>query len=164
MNSKDVKKYENVILYLCEKSGGILEGKKKLAKLLYFVDFDMFEYKESMKSITGDSYKALQMGPVPVGFIDIVDRMNREGLLEKKEKEIGNGYAPVETFESKKVADTSYFSKDEMYILERVVSKYGKLNGKQLEDLTHGEAPWNGVKYGEKIPFELSFYRDTEFA
>ena len=33
------KKYKEVILCLAEKLGGEIKGKKKLAKLLYFVDF-----------------------------------------------------------------------------------------------------------------------------
>ena len=35
-------KYQQVIIYLCNKLGGGVRGKKKLAKLLYFVDFDFF--------------------------------------------------------------------------------------------------------------------------
>lgn len=161
---KNKEKYKSVILYLCEKLGGTLEGKKKLAKLLYFADFDMFEYMESMKTITGDNYKALQMGPVPNLFVNMIEELTKEGALEKTERVIGNGYSPLEVFKSTKKPDYQMFSEEEKYILDRVVSKYGKLNGKQLEDLTHGEAPWNGVKFGETIPFELAFYRDTEFA
>ena len=36
------KKYENAILYLTQKLGGEVRGKKKLAKLLYFADFDFY--------------------------------------------------------------------------------------------------------------------------
>lgn len=47
------RKYENVILYLiANMRDGMIHGKKKLAKLLYYVDFDRFEYKESMETIT----------------------------------------------------------------------------------------------------------------
>lgn len=57
------QKYENVILYLiANMRDGMIHGKKKLAKLLYYVDFDRFEYKESMETITGDSYKHRPMG------------------------------------------------------------------------------------------------------
>ncbi len=40
-------KYQEVILYLCQKLGGEIRGKKKLAKLLYFVDFDFYEKKDN---------------------------------------------------------------------------------------------------------------------
>jgi len=46
----DKKKYEQAILYLCSKwAGG--QREKKLAKLLYFADFDFFE--KNNQSITG---------------------------------------------------------------------------------------------------------------
>ena len=41
------KKYKNIILYFFSKLGGIIRGKKKLAKLLYFADFDFFEKYEN---------------------------------------------------------------------------------------------------------------------
>ena len=44
----DEQKYENVILYLiANMRDGMIHGKKKLAKLLYYVDFDRFEYQLS---------------------------------------------------------------------------------------------------------------------
>ena len=57
MFSEDIEKYKNAILYLCSKSSdSAIHGKKKLAKLLYFADFDRFEYEESMQTVTGDSH------------------------------------------------------------------------------------------------------------
>ncbi|MGB2632132.1 MAG: hypothetical protein WBC48_04425, partial [Minisyncoccales bacterium] len=53
------KKYQNAILYLCQKLKGEVRGKKKLAKLLYFVDFGLYE--KDQKSVTGDIYRALPM-------------------------------------------------------------------------------------------------------
>ena len=70
------KKYQQVILYLCKKLGGEIQGKKKLAKLLYFADFDFFE--KNQKPITGDTYKALPMGPVPVSFEKIISEMSEK--------------------------------------------------------------------------------------
>ncbi|PIP28519.1 MAG: hypothetical protein COX29_00820, partial [Candidatus Moranbacteria bacterium CG23_combo_of_CG06-09_8_20_14_all_35_22] len=45
----------------------------------------------------------------------------------------------------------SVFSEEEMKMLDRVIAKYGNLNGKQLEDLTHAEAPYSGTKLNEEI-------------
>jgi len=63
MSKISEKKYKDVILYLGEQLGGEIKGKKKLAKLLYFVDFDFYE--KFQKSLTGDVYKALPMGAFP---------------------------------------------------------------------------------------------------
>ena len=162
MSSKiNKEKYANVILYLCSKLGGEVRGKKKLAKLLYFVDFDLFEKTE--KSMTGDIYKALPMGPFPNSLRDITAAMADEGLLKIESIPENENYHPTELYTCLKDPDTSLFSEDEQEILDRVIIKYGHLNGKQLEELTHAEAPYNGTELHNEIPYELAYYRATDF-
>ena len=158
-------KYENVIIYLCSKLGGHVNGVKKLFKLLYYIDFDRFEYKESMKTITGTKYYAWKMGPVPdkETFKRVIDSLVKSGRLNETEEEIRGGYEPMKVYASVGEPDESVFSKDEKFILDRVISVYGNLSGKQLEALTHQEAPWIGTEQSNIIPFELAFYRGTNF-
>lgn len=152
------KKYQGVILYLAQKLGGEIKGKKKLAKLLYFVDFDFFE--KFQKSITGDTYKALPMGPFPITMEKIVaDMTNEDKIVIRLEKERAD-YNPTEVYKAKEKPEIS-FSKDEREILDRVALKYGHLTGKQLEDLTHAEAPYIGTAPNQEIAYELAFYRGT---
>lgn len=161
--SLNIKKYENVILYICQRLGGQVFGKKKLFKLLYYVDFDNFEYKETMHSITGDEYKAWKMGPVPQNFSEVLKRMQEEGKIEHAEVNMADGLCPTEVFRAKAQCDESVFSEDEKFILNRVIEKYGNLNGKQLEILTHAEAPYVATEPNGKIDYELAFYRGTDF-
>ncbi len=157
-------KYENTILYLCDAVGGSLRGKKKLAKLLYYVDFDRYEYNESEKSVTGDVYKAWKMGPVPQHFSKVIDNMEREGLMSIKEQEESPGYLPTSVYTAAKKPDLSVFDDDDLRIMQHVINKYGKLTGKQLEDLTHAEAPYIGTRPNDEIVYELAFYRGTDFS
>ena len=158
MLKKNDKKYQDIILYLAEKLGGEIKGKKKLAKLLYFVDFDFFE--KFQKSLTGDVYKALPMGPFPITMEKIlVDMAKKKMIIIKLEKERVD-YNPTEIYKAKEKVK-GIFSKDEQQILNRVVLKYGHLSGKQLEDLTHAEAPYIGTAPNQEIAYELAFYRGT---
>jgi len=161
--SLSTKKYENAILYLCKQQGGVLRGKKKLAKLLYYIDFDKYEYKESASPITGDSYRALPMGPVPNHFMEVISSLTTSGKLTVEQQEDSPGYNPTEVYTCSSDPDMSVFDDDEKKILNRVATLYGHLNGKQLEDLTHSEAPYVGTKLNEDIPYELAFYRGTDF-
>ncbi len=155
------KKYENVMLYLCHKLGGEVRGKKKMAKLLYFVDFDYYE--KTQQSMTGDIYKALPMGPFPVQMDVISSLMSKnKTLIVEKVLEV-DGYNPTEIYKSQEKPDMSAFSKDEVKILDRVILKYGHLTGKQLEDLSHNEAPYVGTKLNDEIYYELAYYRGTNF-
>lgn len=152
------KKYQEVILYLANNLGGEIKGKKKLAKLLYFVDFDFFE--KFQKSITGDTYKALPMGPFPITMEKVItDMVNEKKIIIKLEKARPD-YNPTEIYKAKEKSE-EIFSKDEQEILDRVVLKYGHLTGKQLEDLTHAEAPYIGTAPNQEISYELAFYRGT---
>lgn len=156
------EKYKQAILYLCYKLGKEIRGKKKLAKLLYFVDFDFFEKYE--KPITGELYKSLPMGPFPTNIEAILKSLEKEKRIVVKNENTGNGYNPTEVYISKDKADIKVFRESEIKILNRVVLKYGHLTGKQLEDLTHSEAPYIGTIPGKEIAYELSFYRGTDFA
>ncbi|MDP2586584.1 MAG: Panacea domain-containing protein [Candidatus Komeilibacteria bacterium] len=152
------KKYKEVILYLAEKLGGEIKGKKKLAKLLYFVDFDFFE--KFQKSLTGDVYKALPMGPFPITMERVLTDMAREEKITIKFEKVRADYNPTEIYRVKKKIEGN-FSKEEQQILDRVVLKYGNLSGKQLEDLTHAEAPYIGTAPNQEIAYELAYYRGT---
>lgn len=155
------EKYKQIILYICSELGKEVWGKKKLAKLLYFVDFDFFE--KNQKYFTGDKYKALPMGPVPVSLNAITKEMEREKMLKVEPIKEYDGFNPTEVYRCLKDPKVSVFSKEEKEILDRVIKKYGHLNGKQLEDLSHAEAPYSGTKLNDIIFYELAFYRGTDF-
>jgi len=153
------KKYQEIILYLAERLGGEIKGKKKLAKLLYFVDFDFFE--KFQKSLTGDVYKALPMGPFPIMMEKVLADMANKGKIDIKLAKVRADYNPTEIYRVKEKLEGN-FSKEEQRILNRVVVKYGNLTGKQLEDLTHAEAPYIGTEPNQEIAYELAFYRGTD--
>lgn len=158
----DKKKYQQAILYLCWKLKKEIKGKKKLAKLLYYLDFDYYERYQ--KFFTGEVYKKLPMGPFPVSLDEIATEMKKKGELDiERVKQYGEEYNPTEIYKALKGPDISVFSDDEKKMLDRVIKKYGNLNGKELENLTHMEAPYIGTEDKKEIPYELSFYRGTEF-
>ncbi len=154
-------KYQNAVLYLCRKLKGEVRGKKKLAKLLYFADFDFYE--KYQKSITGDVYQALPMGPVPSMLEEITSKMEDGGQLRITQVTEREGYNPTEVYSSIKDPDVSVFNDDEKEMLDRIVIKYGHLTGKQLEELSHSEAPYIGTELRMNIPYELAMYRGTDF-
>jgi uncharacterized phage-associated protein len=157
------EKYQEVILYLCQKLGGEIKGKKKLAKLLYFVDFD--NYEKNGTSITGDTYFARQMGPLPMALAEITKSMQKKGTLEIQSIEEYAGYAPTEIYRcTQECQKSTHLSTQEKQMLDRVVKKYGGLTGTQLQELTHAEAPFTSAKINEEVPYEFTYYRGTDFS
>ena len=160
--SIEQKKYRNAILYLCSKLRGEVRGKKKLAKLLYFADFDLYE--KSQRSITGDTYLAFPMGPMPFALEEITAEMAKENVLGIERIEEREGYNPTEVYSALAEPDLSVFDAEEKNMLDRIVLKYGNLTGKQLEELSHAEAPYIGTELRKEIAYELAFYRGTDFS
>ena len=157
------KKYQNTVLYLCRKLKGEVRGKKKLAKLLYFADFDFYE--KNQRSITGDTYKAYPKGPLPNALNEIIEGLLKTGKLEVSTvKEWGDEYAPTEVYKALAVPDESVFDPEEKKMLDRIAKRYGNLNGEQLAGLSHAEAPYTAAKPYEEIPYEFTYYRGTDFS
>src|SRR3989338_6380658 len=146
------KKYQQVILYLCQKLGGEIRGKKKLAKLLYFADFDFYE--KYQRPITGDVYKAYPKGPLPVALNEIIaDLAKKKALRVSTVQEWGKEYAPMEVYEGIAKPDLSVFEREEIKMLDRIVRRYGTLNGEQLAELSHAEAPYSATEPHQQIPY-----------
>jgi len=157
------KNYQESILYFCWKLGKEVRGKKKLAKLLYYLDFDYYE--KYQKYFIGETYKKLPMGPFPVCLEEVtVGMVKRKQLIIEKIDE-WDGYNPTEVYRISDKLNMSMFSFSvpEKKMLDRIIKKYGHLNGRQLENLTHSEAPYVGTEEKKTIPYELSFYRGTDF-
>lgn len=157
------QKYRTTILLLLKELGGSVRGKKKLAKLLYFVDFDFYELRE--KSITGDTYYARDMGPLGVKLQGQLEGMVQENLINMKEEKTSqhSDLEPTIVYRANITPDISVLSDEEVKMIKRVAKKYGQLTGKQLVDLSHSEAPYIGTERHQQIPYELSLYRGTEF-
>jgi len=155
------KKYQQVILYFCWKLNKEIRGKKKIAKLLYYLDFDYYE--KYQKYFTGEVYKKLPMGPFPISLEKITNDMLKKKQLAINKIEEWDGYNPTEIYRALEKPNTSLFSTEEKKMLDRIIQKYGHLNGKELESLTHSEAPYIGTEDKKEIPYELSFYRGTDF-
>ena len=89
--------------------------------------------------------------------------MAKKKLISIRQAKGNNGYFPTEVYEGLVKPDAAIFTTEEKQMLDRIVVKYGQLNGKQLGELSHAEAPYVGTKPGEAIPYELAFYRGTDF-
>lgn len=151
-------KFNQAILYLISKSPNkTLEGKKKLAKLLYFVDFNFFEAYE--KPFTGATYRALPMGPVP----DQLEQAIKNLSVSTKELSLYARKTGLENdavvFKATGKVSFELLSDQEKKVLNKVFNDYGNLSGSDLEVISHSEAPYNAVTKGEVIPYELAFYR-----
>jgi uncharacterized phage-associated protein len=152
---KDLAGLQSLILCLSEKAPNI--GITKLEKLMYLCDFEA--YSELGKSITGDTYKNFQLGPVPKHFVLAFEELVKQGKLKSETIPLGNGKTFNKITPNEK-CDEKAFSADEWRIIERVLRDHGNKNATELVKLTHDEDIWKLSKRNEEIPYFLADYRN----
>jgi transcriptional regulator with XRE-family HTH domain len=156
---ENIKKFEQVLLYLLSKVGSRPNiGQTALYKLLYFIDFDYYEKFE--EQLIGATYIRNTYGPTPISFAKIVKKMESEGkLVEVKSKYFDHDqtkYIPV------KEADVSKLSGKELKHIDDEIERLAHLSARQLSERSHKDTPWLVAKDKAVINYEHVFYRPEE--
>lgn len=160
MANLNYNKYQEAILYFLNHCNNRHLGKKKLLKLLYYLDFD--HYEKFGTSVTEDSYRKLQYGPVPVTVDPVMAQMSFRKVIRREvhhhtqgSKSYGqNRYWPTRD------ADLSVFLPSELGVLRSVAERCAEMTATAIEDATHKEAPWRLTKnIGDPIPYEYAILR-----
>jgi hypothetical protein len=142
------KKFTELVLYITSKlSNDQFLGGIKLNKVLYFSDFTAFGLLG--RTITGMDYQHLPEGPAPRAMYPIQQRMVQSGVLAIEPtpiyKHVQNRPKPL------RHAEMSYFSDQEIAIVDRWIERLRPLTGKQASDLSHDTFGWRTTIDGETI-------------
>lgn len=150
------EKFKQAVLFFAT-NGGWDVGKKKLAKLLYFTDFTLFELRK--QSLTEMEYTKQDYGPMPDPkiFYRALHVLENEGaiMVEKPNAK------KLEKIIPREEVNLKVFNDDEKQVLNQVLEKYRVENAGSLERLAQAEPPYKMVAYEEKIPYYLAFYRNS---
>jgi len=157
MPSFDKNKFKEVLHYIIFKCGNLdYIGKTVLYKLLYFSDFDYYEKFE--KYLTGESYYSLPHGPAPLHFDDMVKELKEEGLIKEiratYHNHVQNKYLSLSEPKLSKV------SAEEIKTVDKTIKKLCNMNATQVSAYSHSDMPWKATEPGEKLDYELVFYRN----
>jgi uncharacterized phage-associated protein/DNA-binding transcriptional regulator YiaG len=137
-------KIANIIKYFSDRIEYVF--KTKLNKLLFYADFGYF--KLTGYSMTGITYRAIQMGPVPAEYNLLYDKLTEDDLVILNQIPFSDGNYG-EALKGLHEFDESLFTADEINVLDAVVQKFGRLKTSDLVELCHQEAAWidnNGDK------------------
>ena len=157
----NAKKFKQVLHYIIDRTSSFDNvGKKVLYKMLYFNDFNYYELYE--EKLTGEVYAKLDHGPAPRDFDSIVDELKDEGKVEERDA-IYFG-KPQKRYLSLERPDVSCLSAVELQHLDDTISRYGKMNGTQIEALSHDDIPWKAAEPYQDLDYELVFYRSLEMS
>lgn len=152
-------KYRNAILYFAWHIDSNSLAKVKLMKLLYFLDFR--HYAQYGSSVTGDEYRRLDMGPVPIHAEAVLHTMEIDHSLVIRKRDIGypnpkSEYLPLVEY------DIRVFSPTEVEVLCFVTDGYGKESTSKLVQIAHSEAPWLETAPSATIDYRLALHSRSE--
>jgi len=136
--------FQNAILFFIEKGKHPTLGKVKLAKLLFFAD--MLSFKSFRKTITGEGYIKLPLGPVPENFDQTLLTMQLNKLINKPTNEFYTNYVS---------ANLELFTKQQKEILNLVLTMFKTHYTRDVVDISHKLLPWDTIELYEPISFEL---------
>lgn len=152
------KKFENLILYVCKESEADKAfGRTKLNKLLYFADFGHF--RDHGQSISGEEYMAIQNGPVPRAMKPVLVDMISSGDIREESIDIGARHPQMRPH-AVRDPDMSLFSASEKVYVDAVLSKYARMSGTELAEISHAEVGYKAAfarGKSEKIAYATAY-------
>lgn len=156
-----IPKFKNVLLYVLERCAGKPNvGETVLYKLLYFVDFNYYEVYE--EHLTGAQYRKLPFGPVPQKLDTIINRMIKEGQLQRVKTEY-HGFPQTRYLPLVK-PDLTHLRASEKETIDKVIQQMSDWSASAISSYSHMDMPWLASKEGEFIDYELAFYREPPFS
>lgn len=150
------KRLRELILHIADRAGtDDTFGKVKLAKILYFADFE--SYRLYGKAITGTKYVKLQNGPVPEDFFIALDEMESSGdLLLKREKYFAYDKHRVIACREPQL---EIFNGRDIALIDRLIDNFRNKTATEISNLSHGVA-WQSAELKAAIPYEAAILSD----
>ena len=131
----NARKAIEVMLYVAER----VRDMYSLLKIMYFAD--QKHLAKYGRLISGDSYIAMNYGPVPSGAYDIIKYVRGDGFftIDEPAKEAFQVQGR-ETILPLRRADTELLSDSDMECLDEAIKQYGSLSFKELRERSHDQA------------------------
>ena len=143
----DAKRQEETILFFGQQINNTYLGRTKLNKLLYYTDYEWIRNKGA--SITGETYVAMQFGPVPKHIKETLMRLEKAQAIRVEKAKIGN--YDRDRYIVLREPDLSIFTSEEVVHIHGVARRFEFWTAKQMSDLTHEDYPWQSARLGEEI-------------
>ena len=144
----------NIILYIAQKIQR--RDFHKIFKLLYFTDREFL--KEYGMPVTGDTYIAMEAGPVPSKTYDMFKMVRGDSYA--KDTEGLNAYFKVEKWmyiSPLQLPDMKAISPAEKEVVDDIVEQYGSLSYDEIKEKSHDIA-WRSTARDYPIAVENIAY------
>lgn len=135
------------VLYITNKSGDTYTA----LKILYFAD--RTHLGRYGRLICGDSYIAMDKGPVPSGVYDLVKQV-RNGKRDECNASASAAFTVIRnTIKSLRKANLDLLSESDIECLDETCNKYGHMTFRQFKTASHDSA-YKAEDHNSIIPLE----------
>jgi uncharacterized phage-associated protein len=119
----------------------------KLNKLLFYADF--IHYRLHSVSISGTKYVHVPYGPVPDGYLAIIELLEKEDVIRIDEEPFYQG----RVVSAKKEPDFASLPGSALQALEQVCDFFGNKSAKEVSEISHNEAGYKETEQGKPISY-----------
>lgn len=153
------EKFKMVLHYIINKCGfRNTVGRTVLHKLLYFSDFNYYELNE--ESITNESYRKLERGPVPIHFESAISELMDENKIRMGKRRLPCGKVMNRYF-SLKEPDID-LKEEELFVINKVIKDISHMNGKQIGEYSLYDEPVRLTADDDIIDYNLVSSRGSK--
>ena len=153
------EKFKMVLHYIINKCGfRNTVGRTVLHKLLYFSDFNYYELYE--ESITNESYRKLERGPVPIHFESAISELMDENKIRMGKRRLPCGKVMNRYF-SLKEPDID-LKEEELFVINKVIKDISHMNGKQIGEYSLYDEPVKLTADDDIIDYNLVSSRGSK--
>lgn len=154
---RQAQRFRELIVYVSLKSAADPNfGAVKLNKILYHSDFRSFE--RFGVPLTGVRYFRLPQGPAPKKLIHARRQLVEEGALALEMVELPGGYVQHRTI-ARRSPIMSFFTDDEIALVDEVIEELWAQNAKEVSDATH-DVRWRVLQHKDAMPYEFAYLSD----
>jgi len=132
-----LEKAENMILFFSEK---LKPFKTKMNKLLFYADF--LHFRKTCFSISGLTYKAIQMGPVPKNYGGLYDQAMENQYVSTEIHDFGEYRGKQFKPTNQKVFKEGLFSDSEKETLHTITEFFKQTTVSTIIEMSHEEEGW----------------------
>ncbi len=158
----DQEKYLNALLYFISECGNEKLGKTKLNKLFYYLDF--ISYRDRNKSVTGETYIHLPMGPFAISLEKKIIGTAKEKKIIRVKKEQSKKFRNRDRYEPVGVPNMEVFDEYEKKLLGYLCKEFKEWSTDQMIAQTHSEAPWVFSDVQKELDYknadDIEFFRE----
>ena len=156
MFNKD--KYKSLVHYICHRADEEKLGSTKLNKILWFSEAT--NYLSTGKSITGETFKKDQFGPVPFHILPVINELENSGSITYKDTDY-YGYQK-KTYHCMAEPELISLSEDEKNIVDNITDVICEEHtATSISELSHNSI-WEIAEQGEEIPLYATLVANIE--